>query len=72
MQRSIMNMTLDLLQGAWQPRTTVQAPFLWSEDETWRKVFMHVSEKEREAFKKAGDVRRAEQAKVKEKLIKED
>ena len=72
MQRSIMDMTLDLLQGAWQPRTTVQAPFLWSEDETWRKVFMHVSEKEREAFKKAGDVRRAEQAKVKEKLIKED
>ena len=68
MQRSIMNMALELLQSAWQPRTTVQAPFIWSEDETWRKVFMHVSEKQREAFKKAGDIRRAEQAKAKEKL----
>jgi len=35
MQSSIMDMALDLLQSAWQPRTTVQAPFIWSEDETW-------------------------------------
>ncbi len=66
MQRSIMDMALDLLENAWQPRTTVQAPFPWSEDDAWRKVFMHVSEKDREVFKKAGDVRRAAQAKVKE------
>jgi hypothetical protein len=38
----------------------------------WRKVFMHVSEKQREAYKKAGEARRAEQAKVKEKLKKKD
>ena len=68
MQRSIMDMALDLLQSAWQPRTTIQAPFIWSEDETWRKVFMHVSEEQREAYKKAGEIRRAEQAKAKEKL----
>jgi hypothetical protein len=41
-------------------------------DETWRKVFMHVSEEQREAYKKAGEARRAEQAKVKEKLKKKD
>jgi hypothetical protein len=66
MQRSIMNMALELLQFAWQPRTTVQAPFIWSEDETWRKAFMHVSEEQRDAYKKAGEARRAEQKKVKE------
>ena len=65
MQRVIMDMALDLLQSAWQPRTTVQAPFAWSEDEAWRTVFMHVSEEKREAYKKAGEARRAEQAKVK-------
>lgn len=65
MQRSIMDMALSLLQYAWQGRTTVQTPFTWSEDETWRKTFMHVSEDQREAYKKLGDARRAEQAKVK-------
>ena len=68
MQRSIMDMALDLLRFAWQPRTTVQAPFIWSEDDTWRTVFMHVSEELRDEYKKAGEARRAEQAKVKEKL----
>ena len=72
MQRSIMDMALELLQSAWQPRTTVQAPFIWSEDETWRQVFMHVSEEQREAYKKAGEARRAEQAKVKAKLRKKN
>ena len=77
------NTLTDLLISSWTwflncynlhgtPRTTVQAPFIWSEDETWRKVFMHVSEEQREAHKKAGEARRAEQAKVKEKLKKKD
>jgi D-proline reductase (dithiol) PrdB len=68
MQRSIMGMALDLLQSAWQPRTTIQAPFIWSEDDTWRQFFMHVSEDQREAYRKAGEIRRAEQAQVKKKL----
>jgi hypothetical protein len=65
MQGAIMEMALDLLQGAWQPRTTVQAPFVWSEDESWRTTFMHVSDEKREAFKKAGEDRRAAQASAK-------
>jgi hypothetical protein len=65
MQRAIMDMAVDLLQFAWQPRTTVQAPFIWSEDETWRTVFMNVSEERREEYKRAGEARRAAQAKAK-------
>jgi len=65
MQGAIMEMALDLLQGAWQPRTTVQAPFVWSEDDTWRTVFMHVSEEKREEYKKAGEARRTAQANAK-------
>jgi len=65
MQRSIMDMALELLQSAWQPRTTVQTPFIWSEDDTWRNVFMHVSQERLEAYKIAGEARRAEQAEVK-------
>ena len=68
MQRSIMDMALDLLQSAWQPRTTIQAPFIWSEDETWRKVFMHVSEEQREAYKKAGEIRRDQREKAKKEI----
>jgi hypothetical protein len=66
MQSAIMHMALDLLQSAWQPRTTVQAPFTWSENETWRGLFMHVSQEQREALRKAGETRRAQHAKVKE------
>jgi hypothetical protein len=65
MQGTIMEMALDLLQGAWQPRTTVQTPFVWSKDETWRTTFMHVSDENREAFKKAGEARRAAQTSAK-------
>ncbi len=68
MQRSIMDMALDLLQSAWQPRTTVQTPFIWSEDDAWRNGFMQVPEDQREAHQKAGEIRRAEQAQAKEKL----
>jgi len=68
MQGAIMEMALDLLQRAWQPRTTVQAPFVWSKEDTWRTIFMHVSEEKREAFKKAGEARRAAQANAKARL----
>ena len=70
MQRTIMELALELLEFAWRPRTTVQAPFIWSEDDSWRRVFMHVSEEKREEYIKAGEARRAAQAKVKAKLKK--
>jgi hypothetical protein len=38
-QRAIMGMTLDLLQSATAPRTTVQTPFRWAEDAAWKRDF---------------------------------
>jgi hypothetical protein len=67
-----MDLALELLEFARRPRTTVQAPFIWSEDESWRKVFMHVSEEKREEYLKAGEARRAAQAEVKAKLKNRD
>ncbi len=72
MQRTIMDMALDLLAYAWQPRTTLQAPFVWSDDESWRTNFMQVTAENRDALLKAGEKRRAEQASVKAVLNKKD
>jgi hypothetical protein len=72
MQSAIMDLALDLLTHAWQPRTTVQAPFIWSEDDTWRTNFMQVTPENKEALLKAGQERRAEQARVKAVLNKKD
>jgi hypothetical protein len=40
MQRRIVSMGLDLLENAFAPRTTVQTPFVWSEDQSWRDDYM--------------------------------
>ncbi len=42
MQRAIVGLGLDLLESARAPRTTVQSPFVWSDDQSWRDDFMHV------------------------------
>lgn len=42
MQRDIVGIGLDLLDGARAPRTTVQSPFVWSADHSWRDRFMHI------------------------------
>jgi len=36
MQRHIVASALDLLEQATQPRTTVQASYVWSDDEAWK------------------------------------
>ena len=66
MQHAVLGMALTLLEKAWQPRTTVQAPYVWSRDESWRTTFMRVSDENREVLLKAGEARRAEQARVKD------
>ncbi len=71
MQRHIVGMCLDLLESATEPGTTVQSPYTWSEDESWKEKiltkeqpflegeaydkWMESKEKYREA-KKAGKV----------------
>ncbi len=52
MQRATLGYALDLLESARLPRTTVQTPFRWSEDESWRAVYARVDETNREALRK--------------------
>jgi hypothetical protein len=42
MQRAIVGLGLDLLENAVVPRTTVQTPFVWSEDQSWRDNYMRI------------------------------
>jgi D-proline reductase (dithiol) PrdB len=42
MQSRIVGISLDLLESACAPRTTVQTPFVWSEDQSWRDSFMRI------------------------------
>ncbi len=64
MERSISNMGLDLLEGARFPRTTVQTPFSWGDD-AWRSVFMRVDDSNRELLRRAGEIRKKQQARRK-------
>jgi hypothetical protein len=64
MQRSIVGMALDLFERAWAPRTTVQTPFRWDNDE-WRENFMRVDESNREALAREGELRRQFQSGMK-------
>jgi len=64
MQHSIMGMVLDLLERAWMPRTTVQTPFQWDNEE-WREKFMRVDESNLETLAKEGEMRRQFQTDMK-------
>lgn len=64
MQRSILGIGLDILERAWIPRTTVQTPFRWENDE-WREAFMRVDEGKREELAREGEERRRLQAQIK-------
>jgi len=61
MQRSIVGIALDLLTRAWIPRTTIQTPFHWGNDQ-WRDAFMRVDDSNREALAREGEERRRRQA----------
>ena len=65
MQRRIVGGALELLERAWQPRTTVQRPEVWAEGEAdarWRERFMRVDDDNRAALAEAGAARRRAQA----------
>jgi len=66
MQHSIVDIALDLLTQAWMPRTTIQTPFFWNDDE-WRNAFMRVDDNNREALAREGEERRRLQTEVKKK-----
>lgn len=62
-QRAIAELALDLLEKAFVPRTTVQAPVVWDadDDDGWRERYMHVGDDNREALAAAGAERRRRQ-----------
>ena len=61
MQRAIVSLALDLLESATQPRTTVQTPFRWSDDETWKTNYARLDPNRIEALNRAGEQRRTQQ-----------
>jgi len=62
MQAEIAELSLDLLENAFVPRTTVQAPFVWdTDDEGWRERFMHVGDDNRAELLAAGQQRKNDQ-----------
>ena len=64
MQLAITSMGLDLLESARFPRTTVQTPFSWGDD-AWRAGFMRVDDSNRELLRRAGEIRKRQQARRK-------
>ena len=64
MQRAIMDMALDLLEFSWAPRTTVQTPFCWDNDQ-WRDNYMRVDDGNRDTLAQEGESRRQFQSDLK-------
>ena len=65
MQRDMVGYAFDLLETARMPRTTVQAPFVWDEDASWKGRYARVDAQAAERLRKAGEARRAEQENAK-------
>ncbi|MBS1255429.1 MAG: hypothetical protein MAG581_01230 [Deltaproteobacteria bacterium] len=67
MQQVVIGEAFDLMEKAWQPRTTVQAPFVWNESENdlWRDRYMRVDDSNREILAEAGRQRREKQKQAK-------
>lgn len=61
-QRQICEEALDVLEGAWAPRTTVQAQVEWG-DESWRDSYMRIDDTE--TLDAAGSKRREDQQRAK-------
>lgn len=67
MQREILCQALRLFDTADAPRTTVRAPFSWTEEgSVWRARYGRVDPSDRERLLKLGDERRMRQAKAKQ------
>ena len=62
MQRTAVGYALDLLETATLPRTTVQTPFVWSDDASWKDRYARVDPEQAERLRRAGNERRAQQS----------
>ena len=64
-QRDIVRMALELLETADAPRTTLTAPFSWSDEQDWRARYSRVDPAERERLMAEGEARRRQQTDAK-------
>ena len=64
MQREVLAASLDLLTDATAGGTTVRGPWAWSDDQSWRKTFLEVNDRNREALRIKGEERRQERARL--------
>ena len=60
-RREITGLALGLLESATLPRTTVQTPYVWSDDASWKDAYARIDPEHAEALRRAGEVRRARQ-----------
>jgi len=67
MQRQIVEMALELLENATEPRTTVQTPFVWDDEGRWREKYMKVDQSNLDQLQRMGEQRRLIQIHTKEK-----
>ena len=65
MQRAMLAHALDLLESASLPRTTVQSPFRFSDDDSWKERYARVDPAEAARLRAAGEARRAAQSRAK-------
>ncbi len=66
MQSEITGCALDLLQAATMARTSVQTPYVWDEDASWKDRYARVDPVSAAKLKAAGDARRARQRDAKQ------
>jgi D-proline reductase (dithiol) PrdB len=71
-QRHIVGLALDLLEGAFAPRTTLQAPVVWSEDNAWRDRYMEVTPEKAAELRAAGEARRRKRAANMERFAEQE
>ena len=73
MQSQMLDLALELLSKAFQPRTTMQSPFTWDTEE-WRQNYMDINDQNPKDLALAGEERRKKQkaSKDRKKISKND
>ncbi len=61
MQRQIVDLGLGLIESATLPRTTVQSPFAWGEDTSWKENYARIDPERAARLRQDGEQRRARQ-----------
>jgi hypothetical protein len=73
MQRAIVAQTVDVLQTADKPRTTVKVPYPFSGDGSWRERYLEVRAGDAARLAKLGAERRAQRQRVRDEgRVRED